>query len=231
MPPKASAGARWLSVIRPILRAWAGSYTRRACRRTSTHRKEVAPERVEVAEHSGLKIALIGQKDTDTAVDRLPGRVIALGCRRSAADRGHLGVVALLAKISSPKERAHIAGRRVIHLDINVLEIHPRLRVHARARIDIGRPPFVLNHDREAIGVKEAPFDGDPELAPHITAEKIELGAAQFPYCVRSSTVRRTGRLLTMLMTPPLAKLPYKLDVEPSTTSMRSTLSMGTRVQ
>ena len=79
---------------------------------------------------------------------------------------------------------------------------------------------------------KKLPSTAAADLAPTgRCAKKSNFGLFLLPYCGLSSIVRRVGRLVMMLMTPPIAMLPYRLDDVPSVISTRSTLASGTRVQ
>src|SRR6185436_4326255 len=71
----------------------------------------------------------------------------------------------------------------------------------------------------------------DSLLVNRSLAKKSNLGLFLLPNCGLSSMVRRVGRLVMMLMTPPIAMLPYRLDDVPSVISTRSTLASGTLVQ
>src|SRR5256885_4428742 len=61
--------------------------------------------------------------------------------------------------------------------------------------------------------------------------KKSNLGLLLLPNCGFSSMVRRVGWLVMMLITPPIAMLPYRLDEVASVISTRSTLAIGTLVQ
>ena len=96
----------------------------------------------------------------------------------------------------------------------------------------VDRAALDRRHDRKPVGVEEAAFDGRRHLVPLVAGEEVELRAVVVAVLrLELDRAPRRDGCVMMLMTPPIAMLPYRLDEASSVISMRSTLSSGTRVQ
>ena len=64
------------------------------------------------------------------------------------------------------------------------------------------------------------PSTATPTRFQRSLAKKSTFGVLRLPYCVCSCRVRRVGRPVTTLITPPMAMLPYRLDAVSSVISI-----------
>src|SRR5688572_6270391 len=133
---------------------------------------EVAMERFEIAPGASLEISAVGEANSNTAIDRLPVRVVELGGDDDTEIGWPLGVDAIFREVSTTHECGNAIRGAEIELDVDVVVVDGGSRVDGPTKCISA---FRLRHDVVTVRVEIRSFSGDAELVPRIRGEEVDL--------------------------------------------------------